>query len=283
MVDLSTFKDLDLTSTPYGHLLFMHSNNAEAERLTALAGAFDQDTIHRLERFGIQPGWNCLEIGSGVGTIAHWLATQCPHGEVIATDLDTSLISEVGRPSNLRVIAHDVTVDDFPEGSFDLICSRFVFEHLIDRDAVLAKVVRWLAPGGWLLLEDTGPFPFDSSPNPLYRKVSKAIMAVATERMGSDYGWSRSFPAQLRANGLIHTGVHASSHGVGGTPMGRAWRLTAEHIAADLGAQFGITAADFAEFADQVESPSFDDLCIASVAAWGQRPSVPTMPAPRQN
>ncbi|TWH67812.1 methyltransferase family protein [Micromonospora olivasterospora] len=242
--------------------------------MTALAEAFDQDTIHRIERLGIQSDWNCLEIGSGVGTIAHWLATQCPHGEVIATDLDTSLIPEEGRPSNLQVITHDVTVDAFPEGSFNLICSRFVFEHLIDRDAMLAKVVRWLAPGGWLLLEDTGPFPFDSSPNPLYRRVSKAIMAVATKRMGSDYEWSRSFPAQLRANGLIHTGVHASSHGVGGTPMGRAWRLTAEHIAADLDEQFGITAADLATFANQVEDPSFDDLCIASVAAWGQRPTL---------
>jgi hypothetical protein len=140
-------------------------------------------------------------------------------------------------------------------------------------------VVRWLAPGGWLLLEDTGPFPFDSSPNPLYRKVSNAIMATATKRMGSDYEWSRRFPAQLREKGLIHTGVHASIHGVGGTPMGRAWRLTAEHIAADLNADFGITATDLTEFAEQVESSSFDDLCIASVAAWGQKNPIASMPS----
>ncbi|MEU6265516.1 class I SAM-dependent methyltransferase [Saccharopolyspora shandongensis] len=269
------------SAIPYGQVLFTHGHAAEAERLTALAAAFDSDTVHRLERLGIQPDWNCLEIGAGVGTIANWLAAQCPRGRVVATDLDTSLISDEGCPPNLQIIAHDVTVDDLPEGAFDLICSRFVFEHLADRDAVLAKVVRSLAPGGWLLLEDTGPFPFDSSPNALYRKVSKAVLSIATNRMGSDYEWSRAFPAQLRANGLVNTGVHASSHGVGATPMGRAWRLTAEHIAADLNTYFGITAVELAEFADQVESSSFDDLCIASVAAWGQRPPATDLPTPR--
>ncbi|WP_190812863.1 class I SAM-dependent methyltransferase [Saccharopolyspora pogona] len=268
---------------PYGHLLFAHGHAAEAERLTALAAAFDPDTIHRLENLGIQPDWNCLEIGAGVGTIAGWLATQCPSGRVVATDLDTSLISDEGCPPNLQIIEHDATVDDFPEGTFNLIHSRFVFEHLEERDAVLAKAVRWLAPGGWLLLEDTGPFPFDSSPNELYRRVSKAVLSIATKRMGSDYEWSRAFPSQLRANGLVHTGVHASSHGVGATPMGRAWRLTAEHIAADLNTDFGITATELAAFADQIESPSFDDLCIASIAAWGQKPPVAGLPSQRSS
>lgn len=268
---------------PYGQILFAHGRAAEAERLTALAAAFDSDTIHRIQRLGVQPDWNCLAIGAGVGAVSSWLATQCPRGRVVATDLDTSLVPDERRPPNLQAIAHDATADDFPEGTFDLIVSRFVFEHLDDRDAVLAKVVRWLTPGGWLLLEDTGPFPFDSSPNELYRRVSLAVLSIATQRMGSDYEWSRAFPSQLRANGLIHTGVHASSHGVGATPMGRAWRLTAEHIAADLNAYFGMTATELATFADQIESPSFDDLCIASIAAWGQKPPAADLPSPRSS
>src|SRR5438874_771600 len=91
------------TTVPYGHLLFTHDAVSEPERLTALAAAFDPDTIYRLGRLGIQPDWNCLEIGAGVGTVSAWLATRCPRGRIIATDLDTSLIPAEGHPANLRV------------------------------------------------------------------------------------------------------------------------------------------------------------------------------------
>ncbi|SDZ42759.1 hypothetical protein SAMN05216215_107225 [Saccharopolyspora shandongensis] len=46
------------SAIPYGQVLFTHGHAAEAERLTALAAAFDSDTIHRLGRLGIQPDWN---------------------------------------------------------------------------------------------------------------------------------------------------------------------------------------------------------------------------------
>ena len=35
------------------------------------------------------PGWHCLEVGGGGGTVAHWMAERCaPGGSVLCTDID---------------------------------------------------------------------------------------------------------------------------------------------------------------------------------------------------
>ena len=53
-----------------------------------------------------------------------------------------------------RCLRHDVTSDEFPDRSFDLVHVRAVLMHIPDRMAALRRMVSWLAPGGWLLAED---------------------------------------------------------------------------------------------------------------------------------
>lgn len=65
----------------------------ERIRLQLLQQSLDSLTIQRLAQLGVQPGWHCLEVGAGVGSIAHWLAQQVgPQGSVVATDIDTHLV-----------------------------------------------------------------------------------------------------------------------------------------------------------------------------------------------
>lgn len=45
----------------------------------------------------------------------------------------------------------DLTVDDFPAGSFDLIHTRWVLSNLREPEALLRRITPWLAEGGWLL------------------------------------------------------------------------------------------------------------------------------------
>lgn len=58
---------------------------------------------------GIQPSWRCLELGAGAGSIAHWLASRCPDGQVVATDLGTTFLAARSAP-NLRVLRHEKLV-----------------------------------------------------------------------------------------------------------------------------------------------------------------------------
>ena len=60
--------------------------NARA-RYAALSALFDAGTRQHLLDRELAPGWRCLEVGAGGGSIARWLGQRVgPTGRVIATD-----------------------------------------------------------------------------------------------------------------------------------------------------------------------------------------------------
>lgn len=93
-------------------------------------------------------------IGGGRGSITRWLSqTVGPTGRVTATDLQLGFLDAI-EASNVEVVRHDLRTDTFPEGSFDLIHTRAVLMHPPDDSDRLPRMASWLAPGGWLLLEE---------------------------------------------------------------------------------------------------------------------------------
>ena len=65
----------------------------EWKRLTAIQDEFDCSTCRRLNRLGIRPGWSCLEVGSGAGSIMQWMCEQVgEYGRVVAVDLNTRFV-----------------------------------------------------------------------------------------------------------------------------------------------------------------------------------------------
>lgn len=49
-------------------------------------------------------------------------------------------------------IVGDLCTVQLPEGSFDVVYSAFVLEHVQQADTALENFVRWLRPGGLLIL-----------------------------------------------------------------------------------------------------------------------------------
>lgn len=257
----------------YGDHLFAHARSGEAERLAALAAALDRSTFQWLERLPLHKNARCLDIGTGLGTVAAWLAGRCPDGRVVATDRNTGLLPPAAERT-WEALGHDVTTGDFPEGSFDLIHVRWVFSHLPDREAVLAKVVRWLAPGGWILVQDLDRFPIASSPHMVYGKVSEAMCDAVTRLIGTDTAWARTFPAPLARVGLADLDAEVFVPATGGqAPMGRFWLRSAEQLESDLYEHFGVTGPEFTQMRALMNDPDFHDFSLASVATWGRRPS----------
>ena len=106
------------------------------------------------EALGVGPGWRCLEVGGGAGSITQWLCDRVgPTGTVVATDLQRDFLEDLDE-KNLEVRTHDIAADDLEEGAFDLVHSRMVLQHVPGRDQALKRMARALAPGGVLLEED---------------------------------------------------------------------------------------------------------------------------------
>jgi hypothetical protein len=63
----------------------------ERERLAVLTRIADPITTRCLTDLG--PGWRCLDVGAGDGSVARWLA-----GRVVATDLNPRFLAGHGLP-----------------------------------------------------------------------------------------------------------------------------------------------------------------------------------------
>ena len=63
-------------------------------RLELLEQCWDPGSHETLRSVGPQPGWRCLEVGGGGGSIARWLCDAVgPSGAVVTIDLDTRFLA----------------------------------------------------------------------------------------------------------------------------------------------------------------------------------------------
>lgn len=256
----------------YGTEVLSHGSELEDQRLGLIEEEQDPYTIARLDAFRIGPDWHCLDVGAGKGSIAYWLADRCPNGRVVASDLDVRFLSSGGR-QNLEILVHDVTTEDFPPGSFNLVHARAVLTHASDPQALVMRMACWLRPGGWLLIADPASFPVDSSPHPLMRKAGKASTAVMRSMVGTDPDWARTFPAPLLRAGLIDVDAECRLRIMrGGTREAVMFGLMLGQLSSHIVATGLITADELDDLLAQLHDPAFIDFPPAVVRAWGRRP-----------
>jgi SAM-dependent methyltransferase len=253
-------------------------DNAGAEasaRFSALTAVYDPGTIRHLENLGAGPGWHCLEVGGGGGSIAAWLAKRvAPNGHVLVTDIDTRFIKSMNLP-NVEVRRHNIATDSLPEAAFDLVHSRLVLLHVPKREKALARMVAALKPGGWLIDEE-----FDASTSP-DTSISRGEVLLKTHtamtRIMADRGVNRDFGRQLfgllRAHGLTSVGAEGRtfmwSAGSAGLSLTRA---NYEQLqSAMMGAGY-ITEEEFKQDMARLDNPSFIMPSPILWAAWGRRP-----------
>ena len=257
-----------MTSTRWHEFVDTRAD-AEQDRLALLEALFDPFTRHNLDRLGLAPGWRCLEVGAGAGSIARLLAERAGAGQVVATDLGTSALQALA-PLGVRVLRHDVTSDPQP-GHFDLIHARFVLDHLPERQTTLARMASWLRPGGWVLVEAGGPLP-ELSSHPGVRRSLQALSTVMARAIGSDATWARTLPRPLERAGLI--GCQAEGLAIpvrGGSPMARWLRASTRLVQARALAAGVVSQAELEAAYDVYDDPDFVDYTWLTIAAWGRR------------
>ena len=163
---------------------------AARARLEALEASCDPFTASHLDKVGVGPGWHCLEVGAGAGSVARMLCERVgPDGHVLAVDLEPTLLADVSEP-NLEVRRLDVVVDELPEAAFDLIHTRLVLVHIPQRDELIPKLVRSLRPGGVLLLEECDLHAAFAADDDVFRPSLEAMYRPLYDA-GIDIFWAR--------------------------------------------------------------------------------------------
>jgi len=249
---------------------FPHAAADEPRRLQLFQQRLDPLTKRRVERLAVGPGASCLEIGGGRGSITRWLSELVgANGKVTATDLQLDFLTSIDAP-NVEVLRHDLRTDTFPERSFDLIHTRAVLMHIPDDPEILRRMVSWLRPGGWLLLEepDFGMWLADIDP----------VWATHPD------AWHQTFPngslsrgrtllGQIHQLGLVDVGADAELDIIeAGTPLAEFYSLSMAAIGRPAVEAGALTPEQATALVDRPTNPDFLSCGFAHVGVWGRRP-----------
>lgn len=231
-----------------------HDLTQEEDRLVRMARMLDPVMRMRLAARGLAPGWRCLEVAAGIGSIGAWLAGAVgPAGHVVVSDIDTRFIDRLQAP-NLSVRRIDLTRDDLGAG-FDLVCGRAFLHHLPGRHDVLGRLAEAVKPGGVLLVEEPDFHPVLATENRALRGFWEGFLAWAADR-DIDYFVGRRLGGWMAELGLQAVEVRGETiRFEGGSDTATYWRQTFEELADPIRASGRIARADWDEAMRLFDTP----------------------------
>jgi len=127
--------------------------------------AMDHSTVNRVFVADFLAAWDganpILDVGTGTAQIPIELCRQAPAARLVAIDLAEQMLL-VGRENVRRAGLEDrVTLQlvdakglTFPEATFGALVSNSIVHHIPQPSAVVAEMVRVVAPGGVLFVRD---------------------------------------------------------------------------------------------------------------------------------
>ena len=180
------------------------SEEQEFRRLQLVEAANDSTTITLLEKTGIQPGWGCLELGAGAGSILRWLGDRVgPKGLAVGVDKNTTYLQDfTSRPFQ---IYKDTFLEVALPHSFDLIHGRYILIHNQSDIDILQKMFSLLKSGGWALFEEpdfTSAMLMNLESEESQAKVNRAMCQMFLNA-GLDPAYALGLPQKL-----VQAGFH---------------------------------------------------------------------------
>ncbi len=249
-----------MTEAVEGRYWFDNSFSDEGDRLRLLESIADPRSIRLLEQLPVARNWRCAELGAGHGSMASWLADRVGDGgSVLAVDKDTTLLEHLGERSNIEIVEKSIEDLDLPASSIDLIHTRNVLMHVDGADAVIARLIDALRPGGVLLVEEADYFPLGGMTSPALAAVTGALV--------SQWTWARTIPSTISRLPVDDIRVSIDTSMLqGGSPEAAFWSHTFRSVEARL------TDPELADSGGRasVSKETFDEAmsCLADEAFW---------------
>jgi SAM-dependent methyltransferase len=191
---------------------------AERDRLRRQSEELRDHSSALLDRVGVQPGWNTVDLGCGPSGIVDLLAERAgPEGHVTGLDVNPAnvalarLFAAEHGLVNVDIAEGDARRTGLPPSSFDLVHTRTLLINLPDPAAVVAEMARLARPGGWVAaLEPDVGGSLCYPPHPAWDRLSE-IFWNASQSDRADLHIGRRLPELFRQAGLTDIGIEAKA------------------------------------------------------------------------
>jgi SAM-dependent methyltransferase len=246
-------------------------------RLASLSTIYDEATFRHLDRLGIGPGWTCLEVGAGAGSVAAFMGDRVGQaGAVVATDINTDRLTEP-MPAMVEVRRHDIGLDPLPHAVFDVIHARAVLSFVPRRRAALTRLTEALKPGGWILVEElhsptVGPTVCSADPGPeLARRARQAIIDIL-RRNGADLDFAFELPGTMADCGLRDIGAEGFFLPFRTDAVAALTRANIDQLQPQIIEMGAMSAVELDCYRDLLASPELPyPTSMALISVWGRR------------
>jgi SAM-dependent methyltransferase len=259
-------------------------SSLESERLRLLVEMLDPLTAANFDAVGVKPGWNCLEVGAGSGTIARNLSQRVGNtGSVVATDVDTGFLCRLGEIPNIEVRTHDIVTDELETDCYDLVHCRLLLMHLggnpICAQKALSRMFHAVKPGGWLVIEE-GDLGLLRSAAPDHRQSERfddsfgSVTKSLHDEGMMDPHFGRKLRGLLEQLELQDIGHEARTwvHRGGEAGAKRTWmNVNSEPLRSVLLNRCALTKEDYEALSIIFEDPTFLFVDTVMFSAWGRR------------
>jgi SAM-dependent methyltransferase len=190
-------------------------------------------TVELAQRGSVERGARVIDVGSGLGGSARYLAAECGC-RVTGIDLTTeyveaanALAKRVGLAGRVEFVRASALSMPFDDASFDLAWTEHVQMNVADKSAFYREIARVLVPGGRLLFHDifagSGggahfPAPWADAPSisalvapdEARAHIERAGMTIVDweDRSDASLAWFEAMTERLRTRGPPPLGLH---------------------------------------------------------------------------
>lgn len=253
--------------------MFDNTAAVEYQRLDLMSKILDPWTRGYLAALGVGPGWQCLELGGGNGSITEWLAERVGFtGAVTAVDLNASLLDLIPAP-NVTVHQLDIRGDALPGGNYDLVTCRAMLHQISDdAPAVLAKMAAALKPGGWLLVQEPDFHLAPTTEPAVWAAAWNGLLAWG-RTTGVDWCIGRRLPGLVDSLGLPGALAKTDVQNIRGRDRGALYfQLFFDEVRDRVLAAGLLDAKTLDDASALLNDPAYWTQCWMMTAVWARKP-----------
>lgn len=190
----------------------LQRGDAGADRLRLLARTVGRTTRHLLNEIGIQPGWQCLDVGCGIGEVTRDLARRAaPGGAAVGIEIDADFVQraeQAARTEGVNASFRQGSAYELQETArYDLAYARFLLSHLGQPEKALNEMVQAVRPGGVVVVEDLDfPGHFSHPECPALQRYMD-IYEAAVRHKGGNPRLGRQLPHLFQTAGIVDVQV----------------------------------------------------------------------------